>query len=308
VVVHPYLCTLNNSGAWVEVRIFGVFLILTIFMATAGENRKMGLSQSIPGWKPPSGRHIIKLMNRIYPLCLIFLSFLAASICSAQDSSSRASQAPNAAIPVASPTPEARSARRRTSPEVEEAMNRGRELLFKKHDAKAGVEEFKKVIKLDPWFGDGYLLLGLAHMQLQHWSEAQWAFEEVAKVEPGNAQAYLGTGAALNEQKDYAGAQKALQHSLELQPDSAEAHYELARSLCAMGKWEAAEPHVSMAIEINKDYAGPHVLMGNIYLQHEDPDGALAEFKEYLRLDPQGNLAASVKDMVSQLEKALAAK
>ncbi len=127
-------------------------------------------------------------------------------------------------------------------------------------------------------------------------------------MEPGNARAYLGTGSALNEQKDYAGAQKALQHSLELEPDSAEAHYELARSLCALGKWEAAEPHASQAIEINKDYAGPHVLMGNIYLQREEPDAALAEFQEYLRLDPQGSLATSVKEMVSQLEKALAAK
>jgi tetratricopeptide (TPR) repeat protein len=209
---------------------------------------------------------------------------------------------------VVTPTPETGTEKRRTKPEVEETMNKGREFLFQKHDAKAGVEEFKKAIKIDPWYGQGYLLLGVAQMQLQHWSEAQWAFEEAAKVEPGNAQAYLGTGSALNEQKNYAGAQKALQHSLELQPDSAEAHYEMARSLCALGKWEAAEPHVSQAIEINKDYAGPHVLMGNIYLQHEDPDAALAEFKEYLRLDPQGNLAAQVKEMVSQLEKALAAK
>jgi len=209
---------------------------------------------------------------------------------------------------VATPTRENRAAKRRTPPEMEEAINRGRELLFQKQDAKASIEEFKKAIKLDPWYGQGYLLLGLAQMQLQHWSEAQWAFEEAAKVEPGNAQAYLGTGAALNEQKDYAGAQKALEHSLDLQPDSAEAHYELARSLCALGKWEAAEPHASRAIEINKDYAGPHVLMGNIYLQQEEPDAALAEFKEYLRLDPKGSLASSVKEMISQLEKALAAK
>jgi len=50
------------------------------------------------------------------------------------------------------------------------------------------------------------------------------------------------------------------------------------------------------------------VLMGNIYLQQEDPDAALAEFQEYLRIDPQGSLAPQVKKMVSQLEKALAAK
>src|SRR6267154_912894 len=107
-------------------------------------------------------------------IVFIFLC-LSWSPCLPQDSSSRASQPPNAA-PKATPAPEARSAKRRASPELEEAMNKGRELLFQKHDAKAGVEEFKKAIKIDPWYGQGYLLLGLAHMQLQHWSEAQWAF------------------------------------------------------------------------------------------------------------------------------------
>lgn len=182
-------------------------------------------------------------------------------------------------------------------------MSKGQDLLFRKHDAKASVEQFKRAVKLDPWSGQGYLLLGLAYMQLQNWSEAQWAFEEVTKVEPGNAQGYLGIGSALNEQHDYAAAEKALEQSLDLKPESAEAHYELARSLAASGKWDTATPHVLRAIEINPDYAGPHALMGDVYLQHEDAVSALHEFREYLRLDPEGNLAEAVKKNVAELEK-----
>jgi protein O-GlcNAc transferase len=145
-------------------------------------------------------------------------------------------------------------------------------------------------------------------MQLQEWSDAQWAFEEAAKVEPGNVKAYLGAGSALNEQRNYLVAQKALQHSLEIRPDLAEAHYELARSLWGQGKWQAAEPHVRQAITLNQDYAGPHALMGNIYIQREDPEAALAEFQEYLRLDPDGSLAPSVKEIIAQLKTALGKK
>jgi tetratricopeptide (TPR) repeat protein len=205
----------------------------------------------------------------------------------------------------AKPTPTPETHKRRNLPEVEEAMNKGQELLFKKHDAKGGVEEFKRAIKLDPWYGDAYMLLGLAQMQLRQWSDAQWAFEEAEKVEPGNAKAYLGSGSALNEQKNYADAQKALQHCLEMRPDSAEAHYELARSLWGLGKWQAAEPHVRQAIDLNKDYAGPHALMGNIYLQREDPEAALREFQECLRLDPEGSMAPALNDIIAQLKKAL---
>jgi tetratricopeptide (TPR) repeat protein len=240
------------------------------------------------------------------PIFVVFLSLFSFALFAQQSSNVlRATQSTQAPQPTPSPTAGSEAHKRRSIPEVEDAMAKGEELLFKQHDARASLDEFKRAAKLDPWYGQAYMLLGLAQMQLQQWSDAQWAFEEAAKVEPGNAKAYLGAGSALNEEKNYPEAQKALQHSLEIRPDSAEAHYELARSLWGMGKWQAAEPHVRQAIQLNKDYAGPHALMGNIYLQREDPEAALAEFQECLRLDPDGSLAPSVKEIIAQLKKAL---
>jgi len=235
----------------------------------------------------------------------LFLFSARAPFAQSQESSSQATRAGQSADKQASPTPAPEARKRRNVPEVEDAMSKGQELLFRKHDAQASVEEFKRAIKLDPWYGQAYMLLGFARMQLRQWSDAQWAFEEAEKVEPGNDKAYLGAGSALNEQKDYGAAQKALEHSLELRPTSAEAHYELARSLWGAGKWQAAEPHVREAIDLNKDYAGPHALMGNIYIQQENPEAALKEFEECLRLDPEGPMAPAVKDMIAQLKKAL---
>ena len=246
-------------------------------------------------------------MRNTSSLALIVL-LLSSPFLFTQESSSAASH-PTQPAQIAQPTPNPTSSpeihKRRFIAEVEDAMAKGEELLFKKHDARASIDEFRRAAKLDPWYGQAYMLLGLAQMQLQQWSDAQWAFEEAAKVEPGNAKAYLGAGSALNEEKNYPEAQKALQHSLEIRPDSAEAHYELARSLWGLGKWQLAEPHVRQAIELNKDYAGPHALMGNIYLQREDPEAALAEFQECLRLDPEGSLAPSVKEIIAQIKKAL---
>lgn len=249
----------------------------------------------------------ISIMRNTPSLALIFILVLSSSLMFAQESSSQTTRsAPSTETPRPTSTPAPEARKRRSVPEVEDAMAKGEDLLFKKHDARASVDEFKRAAKLDPWYGKAYMLLGLAQMQLQQWSDAQWAFEEAAKVEPGNAKAYLGAGSALNEQKNYVEAQKALQHSLEIRPDSAEAHYEIARTLWGLGKWQAAEPHVRQAIELNKDYAGPHALMGNIYLQREDAEAALAEFEECLRLDPDGSLAPSAKEIIAQLKKALA--
>ncbi len=232
----------------------------------------------------------------------IFLSFLltalASSVAMAQGAGNLQGQTSLATTPT-----DSSNTRRAAKPAAQPALDRAQNLLFRKKDPAASIEEFKKALKIDPWYGQGYVLLGVAYMQLERWGDAQLAFEEATKVEPGNAQAYLGWGSALNEQKDYAGAQKVLQRSLELNPDSAEAHYELARSFGAIGKWQAAEPHARRAIELNPDYAGPHALMGNVYLEQQDLESARNEFKEYLRLDPEGNLAPSIKQIIAEIDK-----
>ena len=198
------------------------------------------------------------------------------------------------------------AARHSHSAEAEQHLDHARELLFRKHDPEAAIGELKQVVKADPWYAPGYILLGLANMQLQRWSDAQLAFSEASKVEPGNAQAYLGQGSAFNEEHDYASARKALEQSLKLDPDSAEAHYELARTLVSQEKWDAAQPHAQRALELNPDYPGPHALMADIYLEQHDLSSARHEYQEYLRLDPEGSLAAAAKQTIAEIDRVLA--
>lgn len=178
----------------------------------------------------------------------------------------------------------------------------GQEFLFHKHDVIGAIQSFKKCTKLDPWYPHGYIMLGVAYTQAQRWDDAQWAFEEASKLEPEDVEAWLGIGSARNEQKDYAGAQKALEQCLNLNPDSAEAHYEMGRALLSLGKLPAAESHAHLAIELNKDYVSFHVLMANIFVAEINPNSALAEFREALRLDPESQ---EIKENIRMLQKAL---
>jgi tetratricopeptide (TPR) repeat protein len=107
-----------------------------------------------------------------------------------------------------------------------------------------------------------------------------------------------------NQEKKYEEAEKALSHGLELSPDSIEGHYELAKTYRALGKWQEAEPHAQKTVSMNPNLAPVPVLLGNIALRKNDPQAALKEFKEYLRLDPNGALAAGVQPMVSRIEQA----
>ncbi len=197
------------------------------------------------------------------------------------------------------------SARQPANSEAQQALARGQELLLRKHDPKESISSFKKVLKIEPQYAPAYLLLGTAYMQTREYAEAQSAFEKVSKLEPSNATAYLGLGASLNQRGEFLAAQKPLMRSLELNPNSAEAHYELGRGYWALGKWQDASPHVRKSLAIDRDFAMSHVLMGNVYLREKNANSALAEFQEYLRLDPDSAQAAAVKDMVAKLQRAL---
>ena len=200
-------------------------------------------------------------------------------------------------------TPTRGNVARELSPEARSAVTKGQELLSQK-DIQGGIASFKKVVELEPEYAVGYLLLGNAYMQAQQWKDAQSAFETAARLDPENAMALLGVGSALNQQQDWSGALKPLQQSLKLKTDSAEAQYELGRSLTALGRWQEAELHVRMSISLNDKYAVPHILMGDIYLYlYENAEAAVAEYEQYLRLDPEGPSAPSVKEMIARLKK-----
>ena len=78
-----------------------------------------------------------------------------------------------------------------------------------------------------------------------------------------------------------------------------------AQVLKAMQRWADAEVHARKAVQLVPTLAPAHLLMGNVLLQKRDAAGALAEFREYLRLEPQGLFAAATRDVVGKLEKAV---
>jgi tetratricopeptide (TPR) repeat protein len=180
----------------------------------------------------------------------------------------------------------------------------GRKLLQDKHDIPGSIGHFRKATELYSGFTQAYVMLGLAYLQDQKLKESQAALEQAVQLDPKSSAGYLTLGACLNQQKDYAGAEKALLTGLGLEPESPEGHYELAKTYWAQRRWQEAVPHAEKAEELRPQVPGVHVLMGNILLQKRDNAGALKEFSEYLRLDPQGSMSGPVRAMVNKLQKA----
>ena len=178
----------------------------------------------------------------------------------------------------------------------------GQKSVNEKHDPDGGVKHYRKAIQLYDKYSDAYLALGLLYLDLQKFEDAQGVLQKANEINPNAPGGFMALGAMYNQQKRYDEAEKALTHGLQLNPDVAQGQYEISKTYWATGKWQDAEPHAQKAAELNPSMAPVHVLLGNIALRKQDTLGALKEFKEYLRLDPQGPMAGGVTQMIQKIE------
>jgi thioredoxin-like negative regulator of GroEL len=184
-------------------------------------------------------------------------------------------------------------------------FGKGEEALRAKN-ADESVKHFQKAIKLYDQYPQAYRMLGDALVEKQQLPEAEAALKKSIELQPDLASAYFDLGALRNQTKNYSGAEEALKKGLDLTPDATVGKYELAKTYWAMGRWQDAAPLASDTVKALPDLAAAHVLLANIRLKLRDAPGALHEYQEYLRIEPQGSMAPQVRDMVDKLQKALA--
>lgn len=179
------------------------------------------------------------------------------------------------------------------------------------HDLDGGIAHLKKAIELHDQFPQAYTLLGMAYNEQKKWKDAQGALEKAVQQDPKASEAYVQLGSSLLQQKDYPGAEKALNQGLQLNPEapsSSLAHYNLATAYFSAGQWKDAEPHAAKTIAAQPDFALAHWLMAQIMLKKGEGQGAINEFQTYLKLDPNGPYAPSVRAVIPKIEAAIQKK
>jgi Flp pilus assembly protein TadD len=171
-------------------------------------------------------------------------------------------------------------------------------------DAAGSMQHFQKAIELYPQYAEAYQLMGALHLQGGKLPDAEADFQKATDLEPNLTRAYFALGMCRNYLAKYTDAEAALLKGLELDPQSADGHYELAKTYWNLQRWQDSETHAQKAVSLKPDLAGAHVLEGDLALQKRDMPGALKEYKEAVRLDPKGPMAAPTQQMISKIEEA----
>jgi tetratricopeptide (TPR) repeat protein len=168
----------------------------------------------------------------------------------------------------------------------------------------AAIGHLQKAVKLYKPFPSAYTLLGRAYLTEKNWTEAEAALHKAISLDADSAEAYLALGAVYNQTKNYTGAETALVQGLKLKPDAPGGEYELAKTYWSVGRWQESAPYARKAVADMPELAAPHVLMGNILLREGNALQARQEYETYLKLDPSGQMATGVRQMIEKIEKA----
>lgn len=174
---------------------------------------------------------------------------------------------------------------------------------------------FEKAVSLHPPFVEARLKLGTAYMDLGEWDKAEKALLGTIEAEPRAFNAFFALGEVYLRQNKLADAEKALSKGLVIEDQSYLGHLGLARVYWekarvvkdlaeARPSLEKSYEEVKRALNLNPQLAAAHLLKGNLLLRVSRTADAVAEFDEYLRLEPNGAFAPETRAVVERIKKA----
>jgi Tfp pilus assembly protein PilF len=192
----------------------------------------------------------------------------------------------------------------RAPAEAREELIRGREALSRKSNEDA-VGHLQRAIDVYPAFYEAHLLLGTTLMDARDWQKAETAFKRAVELKAGSASANILLGEVYWRQKRNDEAEKALLDGLKLDDKSWHGYFTLARLYWDLGNIAKAGPAIGRTLQLKPDFAEAHLLAGNILLRINQQQRALAEYQEYLRLEPKGEFAVQARELAQKLSKAI---
>jgi len=192
----------------------------------------------------------------------------------------------------------------RAPAEAREELMRGREALTKKSYPEA-VEHLQKAISSYPAFYEAHLLLGATLVDQREWQKAEGAFQSALALKPASAPALLSLGEVYWRQNRLEEAEKFLLDGLKLDDKSWHGYFTLARLYWDRENIQKAAPAIGHTLQLKPDFAEAHLLAGNILLKVSQHERALAEYEEYLRLEPKGEFVVQTRELVNKLHKVI---
>ena len=194
-------------------------------------------------------------------------------------------------------------------PKAVEAFRKGEQKLYDRQDAKGSLSHFRRALEIAPGYYEAHYQMGVSYLKLGQMADAEAAFRK--SIEESNdsyAGPYFGLAAMLCGNNKFAECEAAARRGLGLDPNDWRGHYNLASSLVGLDRLDEAERHLREVNRLQPTFAEAYLLAANIYIRRKDYPSVLTMLEEYLKLEPDGPMSASVRQTQDAVRQRMAAK
>jgi Tfp pilus assembly protein PilF len=177
------------------------------------------------------------------------------------------------------------------------------------NDVSGARARFEGAVAIFPCYARAQTDLALA-LTMQHESSgAEAALKKALFCDPGYLDAYPQLGQLYNAEKKFAESEAVLQQGLRHSASAWSIYYQLGVAYYGQKEYAKAEEAFLKSQSLNQSPpAELHVKLADVYLKEGAYDKAYEEMQAYLRADPNGRLAAKVKNIMQQMEASGIAK
>lgn len=169
----------------------------------------------------------------------------------------------------------------------EKAMNAG--VLFTHRGMlDEAIEEFIKVIKVDPNHIDAYYGRAVAYFNKRSYDLSAADYRKVVDIDPDCSKAYLVRGMmkAIHG-GDFDEGMAELDQAIELDPGDAHIYYNRGIAYSKQGHVDQAILNFTRAVEIAPDFADAYNSRGFVYFKQNNYDQALSDWAKTLEINPR---------------------
>jgi tetratricopeptide (TPR) repeat protein len=164
-------------------------------------------------------------------------------------------------------------------------------------------QHFERAIEADACYARALTELGVVLTLQGELSSAENSFQKSIHCDGEFLEPYIQLGILLDVEKKYSESEAILQRGLRVAPSDWQPYYRLGAMHQHSGKYKEAEDEYLKAMSLSDAVpAEVHLRLADACLQQKDYDRAYTEMQTYLRIAPDGPLAAQTRTMLQQVE------
>lgn len=197
-------------------------------------------------------------------------------------------------------------------------------ILVRQGSVDEGVGQIKAALAIAPDYADGWIHLGMAHLEqadfeqaltnfdkaveinstesiavqaergrgrafsgLNRFAEARSSFEKVLSRQPSDAVSRVALGRALRLLGEDKNSAIELRKVIEQQPEMALGYREFGESLASLGAYKEAVLNIRKAIQLTPDDSRAWLFLGSVLAKQGENEAATEAYRKSLELDPE---------------------